>query len=424
MDFNTFLLRFGIDPDNFKNKLIEPIPFEGGFVYEVEQEIKDRSCPYCKSNKTYINSHYITTINSSSTNTIKDILRIKRTQLKCLNCKRTFTVPIKDICKGSSISEFTKRLIMNDFLEKMTFTQISNKYHVSLDTVVRLFDSIPCVLRRPLPEVLCIDEIRFEEDTFKENKLICVLTDFKTKEVVDIIRSRRMEYLKEYFSRIPLKERENTKVFISDMYDAYASIRYYYFPKAIHIVDLFHIVTQLTNAVNRIRTTVMNSLTKGTLEYNFMKMHWKYFLCRRSKIPDKFYTYKKTGELIHYDDLIFKCVNLDFNLSESYQCLQELFRYNEYKTFTDAYNFILRISNKLKGTNNNYLQATGRTYYKWRNEIANGFHTYTNQNIRYTNAVAEGLNNQIKTIIKSAYGYHNFDRFRKRVLLILTYSKK
>lgn len=425
MDFNTFLLRLGLDPNNFKNKAIEPIPFEGGFIYDAEEIIKDRICPYCNSTHVHIHNNYTITINSSSTNAIKDVLRIKKFQYKCLDCNRTFTLRIKDIPKGSITSSFTKRLIMNDFLSKMTFTQIAEKYHLSVNQIINYFDSISYVPRRPMPEVLCIDEIRFEEDILKENKFICILTNFKTKEVVDIIRSRRMEYLKEYFSKIPLRERENTKVFISDMYDAYASIRYYYFPKAIHIVDLFHIITQLTNAVNRIRTTVMNTITtKGSLEYNFMKMHWKYFLCRRNKIPDKFYTYKKTGEMVHYDNLVFECVNKDFNLYEAYQCLQELYRYNEYKSFNEASSFVLRISNRLKGTNNSYLQSAGRTYFKWRNEIANGFHSYTNENIRYTNAVAEGLNNQIKTIIKSAYGYHNFERFRKRVLLMLTYSRK
>ena len=34
------------------------------------------------------------------------------------------------------------------------------------------------------------------------------------------------------------------------------------------------------------------------------------------------------------------------------------------------------------------------------------------------------LNNQLKTIIKSAYGYHNFERFKKRAMLIMTYGKK
>ena len=61
--------------------------------------------------------------------------------------------------------------------------------------------------------------------------------------------------------------------------------------------------------------------------------------------------------------------------------------------------------------------------HKWRYEIANGFNKKQIE-IRYTNAIAEGLNNQLKTIIKSAYGYHNFDRFRKRAMLIMIYKNK
>ena len=37
----------------------------------------------------------------------------------------------------------------------------------------------------------------------------------------------------------------------------------------------------------------------------------------------------------------------------------------------------------------------------------------------YSNGHAEGLNNAIKTLIKDANGYKNFERFRKRVLLVL-----
>ena len=42
---------------------------------------------------------------------------------------------------------------------------------------------------------------------------------------------------------------------------------------------------------------------------------------------------------------------------------------------------------------------------------------------RFSNGPAEGLNNAIKTLIKDANGYKNFDRFRKRVLLILRNGK-
>lgn len=37
----------------------------------------------------------------------------------------------------------------------------------------------------------------------------------------------------------------------------------------------------------------------------------------------------------------------------------------------------------------------------------------------YSNGHEKGLNNAIKTLIKDANGYRNFERFRKRVLLVL-----
>ena len=190
-----------------------------------------------------------------------------------------------------------------------------------------IFDSsVKVVPRRQMPEVLCIDEIHFDDDL--NHKYVAVITDFNKREIVDIIRSRQMPYMREYFGNIPQKERENTKIFISDMYEAYDTICRQYFPKAIHIIDLFHVITQLTNALNRIRVQVMNSCaTKGTPQYNFMKQKWQYFICRKSRIPNKFYTVKKTGEIIHYDDLVFSCIKLRSDLWEGYDCLQELFQY-------------------------------------------------------------------------------------------------
>ena len=37
MNFNTFLLRLGLDPDNFKNIPSDPIKTDKGFIYEIEQ---------------------------------------------------------------------------------------------------------------------------------------------------------------------------------------------------------------------------------------------------------------------------------------------------------------------------------------------------------------------------------------------------
>ena len=91
-------------------------------------------------------------------------------------------------------------------------------------------------------------------------------------------------------------------------------------------------------------------------------------------------------------------------------------------SFDKAMEFVIFIAQRLISSGNQILESVGKTYMKWKAGIANGLARSQNHT-KLTNAVAESLNNQLKTIIKSAYGYHNFERFRKRALIIITYGK-
>ena len=154
-----------------------------------------------------------------------------------------------------------------------------------------------------------------------------------------------------------------------------------------------------------------------------MKSHWKFFLCRREDIPDKFYTYKKTGEIFQYDDMVFDCVLKDKDLLEAYNALQDLFHYHEKDTFEEAFEFIQYMADRLSSSGNPLLETAGNTYRRWAPEIASGI-ARSQSGRRFTNAIAESLNNHLKTIIKISYGYHNFDRFRKRAMMVITYRKE
>ena len=423
MDFNTLLNRFGISSENFINQENEPIPFKEGFIYEVEQRHDNHVCPNCGSTHSRITGYFYTETKCTQNENIKDILRIKKVRFRCMDCGRTYSNKIQGITSRSSISNQVSQFIMNDFARPLTFADIAKKYGLSRQRVLQLFDDkVKVVFRREMPEVLCIDEIHFTEEY--DQKYCCVLYDYERKEIVDIIMNRQMPYLREYFSQIPLNERQKTKVFISDMYDGYATVCANYFPNAVHVVDMFHIVTQLVRAVNQLRVNTMNGFTeKGSPCYNFMKSNWKYFLCRSEKIPNKRYTYLKTGEVFTYDDLVFESIKLNEKLWTGYNALQDLFHFPRASTFSEAENFIKFLSNKLINSGSELLKKVGETFHRWRIEIANAF-TAQFKGLYYTNAIAECINNQLKTIIKSAYGYHNFQRFRKRAMLIITYSKK
>lgn len=423
MNFNTILISFGLNPEDFQNMESDPIPFEGGFIHEFKEVTTNRECPFCANKKTHIHKKYWIKIIASHSTLQSHQLNILRVQYYCPECKKTFTRKLEGIDYRATITHQLKLQIDNDLFLPYSFSQIAEKYNLSTSRVIQIFDEdFSFVPRKPLPRVLCIDEIRFT-GTY-DSKYICILYDFESKDIVDIIKSRKKAYLEDYFDRISIYERARVKYFISDMYDGYRTICTKYLRNAVHIVDTFHIVTQLTRAVNQIRVKVMNGYNyKGDRYYNFMKSHWKLFLCRNEKIPDKFMFSKLDGLEIHYDKMVTECIKKDEALWTGYLTLQDIYHFNYYSEFDESYNFFSHVAKKLKESGNELLIKVGDTYRKWITEVANAYSNRIN-GIHYTNAIAENINNQLKTILKSAYGYKNFKRFRKRALVIITYNKK
>jgi len=421
MNFNTLLCRFGLDPNSFDNRYFEPIEFDSGYIYEVYQKDKDRKCPYCGSTNCEINNYSFIEIKATINTHLKEILRIRKIRYKCKYCHKTFTNPIDKIEPKSRITSQVLSMINSDFYRMLTFSEIANTYNITVPRVLQLFDkTFNFVPRKYLPSVLCIDEKHFKDE---DSNYCCILYDYINKDVVDVIKDRKLAYLDEYFSKISEKERDNVKFFVTDMYDAYYTIYRRYFNKATHLIDLYHVVEQLTKATNTLRIQAMNRTTKGTLRYKFFKEQWRQFLRRKEDIPDQFYTDDTTGEIFHYDDLLFECLKYDNELAIGYNILQDFYHYHQKRNFTEALEFINYIIHRLYDSNIDQLIPAADTFCKWKIGIANTISRSQNT-IHYSNSIAEVNNRHIDTLINISYGYRNFERFRKRILLIRTYSKQ
>ena len=291
-----------------------------------------------------------------------------------------------------------------------------------LSVTISLFDELyPSVPRLRLPEALCVDEILFSQRV--EGKYPTFLYDYDAREIVDICPSRQKAWLEQYFSKIPEGERKRVKYFISDMYDEYHRVAKKFFPDAMRIVDLFHVVEQLTDAVKRLRAGLMNSMSRDSFEYGFMKSRWKLFEIRQEAIPDAYYTHRSDGASMKCFDALMECLHKSPSLWDGWSILQELYHWHDYRTFTDAMGFVERIASKLINASSEDLRKVGRTYLKWKVEIANSL-AGSQAGKRFSNAIAEERNKDAKTLKTISNGCLNFARFRKRVLLILTYSKK
>ena len=78
-----------------------------------------------------------------------------------------------------------------------------------------------------------------------------VFANYQAKNIIDIVEDRRLNSLTEYFSRFSLEARNNLK-----------SI----FPKAVIVLDKFHIVNLVNRTFNQTRISIMNSLKDDSLK--------------------------------------------------------------------------------------------------------------------------------------------------------------
>ena len=423
MDFNTILTRFGFDSSNFVNKPVNAIEIKDGYIYEVDEAYSQYICPNCNHQFMFVHAYKWMEINLSSTSGYKEYLRIKRIRYKCARCGKTHTFELRGIGRSKSISKFVITAIKNEFFEKQSFSSIADRYKVSVQSVINIFDEYTKIMpRMRLPEYMCIDEKHFEGDS--DGKYAVIISDFFSGDVIDVLENRQMSYLDEYFKNIPFKERSNVKVFISDMYDGYSSIKNKYFPKAMFVVDLFHVIKLLTTAINKIRIRTYNQIAiDDTLERHFMKTNWRFFLMDQRKIRKNEYHSKKFDIYISYGDIISRCLKMNLVFWDGYDVLQELLIYDKYTSYSEAEKFMNRIIAKLNSTGDELLCKVAESYQRWKVGIIHGL-ARNQTGKRFSNAIAENNNSHIQRIIDVAYGYRNFRRFRARIMLILAYKNQ
>ena len=135
------------------------------------------------------------------------------------------------------------------------------------------------------------------------------------------------------------------------------------------------------------------------------------------------YHSKKFDQYISYGEIILRCIKLNPVFWDGYDVLQELLHYDKYETYSEANNFMDRIIGKLSLSGDELLEKVATTYKKWKAGIVNGL-ARNQTGRRFSNAIAENNNSHIQRIINVAYGYKNFDRFRARCMLILSYKKQ
>ena len=263
------------------------------------------------------------------------------------------------------------------------------------------------VNKEHLPEAICIDEFKSVKNI--DGAMSFVFADYQSKSIIDIVEDRRLHSLTEYFSRFSLEARNNVKYICMDMYTPYISLVNSIFPNAKIVLDKFHIVNLVNRAFNQTRISIMNSIQDDSLKRK-LKLFWKsllkYYpdLCQVNYYCQSFKRKLSSKDKVDY--LLEKCPELEVNFN-IYQDIIQTIKLNNFNRFENTVKKYLTTKEKISKK----MIIALRTLKKYMKYIENMFES------NITNGVIEGLNNKIKSIKRTAFGYSNFSNFKKRILI-------
>lgn len=381
-------------------------------------------CENCGNVCFRIHDYVKKTINHGLFSDNKLVIYYYARRIRCKACGKRFYEHNPFSNKNENMSFYTIHKILDTLRDfHITFTHVADKYYLSKNQVLMIFDQYVNCTRNLLPEVLCIDE--FYKGKKSKQKYAFVMLDFQTSQIIDVLPTRKKDYLLQYFSLIPKKERQKVKFICMDMYDQYKIVAKYRFPNAKIAVDSFHVIKHINDALIALRIKIMNKFDKKTnsLEandiYYYMLKKFHYFFVKDFdqiydgyiKIP-KLKTKWKKQEILAYLLSIDETLRKAYFLKEQYRDLNRNAEQNEW-----SLNQLHQIINKFTNFGFEKFHEVGNMMRRWENEIFNSFIRIGGR--RLSNGPIEGTNSRIKTILKNACGYKKFKRLRNRIMFSL-----
>lgn len=410
------------------------------------------ACPRCDHHSLKIKEYVQKDITHSVLSNRKCIIRYKARRYQCLYCGKTFYETNPFCFHKQKLSILTVQNILRDLkCQNETFASISRRYHVSPTTVASLFDKYVNMKRSSLPPYMSWDECYAFHHLGYNSKYVCMLLDYQTASPVELLPSRREEYLLRYFDSIPKQERDNVKMISTDMWETYRIVIHRMFPKALLCLDHYHLSQEWSRQMDRVRIRIMKNYSKDTETkksneyYLLKKFNWILFkrINASNKDGDLFDPNrkkefnKKLNRYLNYYDILELIKEIHPNFKEICDIKEDFMDFYDTNTAETAEDELNKLIAYCHASGIPEVREFSRTMKKWRTEIINSFRVIdqeyvvnkdtgqvTVSNKRISNGLMENRNGILKLIKKNANGYTNWDRFRNRCLYVLRKQEK
>ena len=409
-------------------------------------------CPECGNDHVLIKGYQIKMINHGALADRKCLIRYHARRYQCTVCKKTWYEHNPFCFNSMKISALTVKNVLDDLKDSNeTFSSVAKRYHISPTSAASIFDQHVRMPRLTLPEYQCWDEAYAFFHRGENSKYVFTILNFQSQDAVDILPSRKKQYLISYFMNIPVEERKRVKMISTDMYSEYRAVIHEVFGgSVIHSCDHYHLSQELSRKVDRVRIRIMKSVPKykekgsniQTDEYYLLKkFNWLIFKREDTRLKDKLLIFDPNRErkmnyklqrMLNYYDIRTMIEAIHPDLKAAWRLKDDLVDFydnNTYDTAPEALNVLIR---KFRESGVPEMIEFARTLRNWYQEIVNSFiivkYSYkvdkdTGQVVvsaqKLNNGLMECKNGILKQIKGNANGYANWDRFRNRCLYVL-----
>lgn len=380
-------------------------------------------CPICNE-KAKILGYYPRKLTHSTLVNRKCTIIYNQRRYYCPTCEFSFHENNPFINTKENVTYETKINVLNDLKDcGVTYTLIAKRYNLSVTKVEKIFDAHVDISRKTLPRILSIDEHYFPFSSY-DSLYCCVLMDFETGVIIDILPDRKKAYVSNYFNNIKnatlddrtkISELNNVEFVSIDLYDNYRDIAHKYFPTALVCADSFHVIKHLTDAFKDVRLRCRRSTEDKDLQY--LLTTFKHIFHHDMDVDNMPRYNKRFKRKMNYRDMMTILFERFPDLKTAYELKEKYISFNLMATRENVEELLPSLLIDFANCNIPEYDEFYNLLRNWYNEIINSFNTACNK--RINNSYIESRNRQIERLLFNANGYTNFKRARNRMLYCL-----
>ena len=391
---------------NLSDVVVESSLQEGSvLILSISKKTKSAVCPQCgkKSEHLHQNQNYL--VKDLPMGDKEVILNVNRRRCKCKTCRKTFNEKLDFV---GARRGYTHRYAEN-IVKQLISSNVSNVAENNGLTDEEVNSMLEDVAKNILPidlnnlRRLGIDEISLLKG---QGKFIVVLVDIDSGKLIGLVKERKQIQIENVMKNWGEEVLELIEEVSMDMTGNYKILVDKICPNAVVTVDRFHVTKIIHEELNQARIAEK----KTALELNIED---------RKKVFDslkgnKFTILKAEENLTDKQKIKLDTIREASPLIAIMHSLKEEFR-NLFDTSEDPGTGILGLLDWLKKAEPYYRKSVN-TIKRWFGEVAGYFDR------KITNGVVEGINNKLKLIKRSGFGFKNFRNFEIRALFSWHYN--